>query len=104
MEYEIQAFIFLRPIFIAFIIILIALLCIIIFQKKQLANLFSVISISLISFTISAITLYSSGYIIDEYGLRGDEISFFMFIAIVGISLVNVIVYLTKNRVRKFLK
>ncbi|MBM7601583.1 cellulose synthase/poly-beta-1,6-N-acetylglucosamine synthase-like glycosyltransferase [Virgibacillus halotolerans] len=90
-------FVFLQPIFIAFIIILLTLLLIIVFQKTQIANLFTLFSIGLISSIISAIMLYMSGYIVDEYGLGGDTASFFMFLAIVGLSIVNFFVFLIKD-------
>lgn len=90
-------FIFLRPVYITFIVALVLVLLIVVLQRKNLLNLFSIFSISAICSCVSAVTLYSSGYIVDEYNLGGDEVSFYMFLAIVGLSMLNVIIYHIRN-------
>ncbi|PYZ94761.1 hypothetical protein CR194_04315 [Salipaludibacillus keqinensis] len=94
MEYQVPDLIFIRPILIAFIVFLIALLFIIIFQRKKFVNLFTVIFISFMASSVSALTLISIGYIADEYNLAGDPASFYMFFVVVGLSFVNFFVYL----------
>jgi hypothetical protein len=93
-EQQLPNLIFLRPVFTAHILFLLALFLIIIFQKKRIVNLFTVISISLISSCISALNAIAIGYIADEYGLVGDPVSFYLFLTVVGLSFINIIVYL----------
>ncbi len=91
-------FIYLRPIFIAFIIILVFVSATVSFQRKnKLLNHFSFYSITFICLLIPTITLTASGYIVDEYGLGGDAVSFDMWIAIVGLSVLNTFVFLLKE-------
>lgn len=47
---------------------------------------------------VSAITLFMSGFIVDEYNLGGDAQSFCMFIAIGCISGLNVIIYYRRKQ------
>ena len=62
-------------------------------QKKELINAFSLWFISILCIGVSAITLFMSGFIVDEYNLGGDAQSFCMFIAIGCISGLNLIIY-----------
>lgn len=97
MESLFPTFVFLRPVYIAFIVTLVLVLLIVLIQRKKVLKLFSVFSISAICSIIAAITLYSIGYIVDEYNLEGDVISFIMFLAVIGLSSLNVIVYFINN-------
>ncbi|KQL35982.1 hypothetical protein [Psychrobacillus sp. FJAT-21963] len=98
MEYQFPEFIYLRPVFIGFIIILLVLLFGVIFLNKNIVNLFSVVSITFICTSVSAITLYSSGYIVDEYNLAGDPISFYMFFVILVLAFLNLIIFMTRYK------
>ena len=62
-------------------------------QKKELINEFSLWFISILCIGVSAITLFMSGFIVDEYNLAGDAQSFNMCIAIGCISGLNFIIY-----------
>ena len=72
MEYQFPEFVFFRPVFTAFILILIVVF--VIFQKGRLLNLFSVMSILLICTYIPAMLLVAEGHIVDEYNLGGDAV------------------------------
>ncbi|MFB5089281.1 hypothetical protein PGC35_19155 [Psychrobacillus sp. PGGUH221] len=98
MEYQFPEFIYLRPVFIGFIIILLVLLFGVIFLNKNIVNLFSVVSITFICTSVSAITFYSSGYIVDEYNLAGDPISFYMFFVILVLAFLNLIIFMTRYK------
>ncbi|MEI4768085.1 hypothetical protein WAX74_00225 [Psychrobacillus sp. FJAT-51614] len=98
MEYQFPEFIYLRPVFIGFIIILLVLLFGVIFLNNNIVNLFSVVSITFICTSISAITLYTSGYIADAYNLAGDLISFYMFFVILVLSFLNLIIFMTRYK------
>ena len=65
MEYQFPEFVFFRPIFTAFILILFVVLLVVIFQKGRLLNLFSVMSIILICTYIPAMLLVAEGHIVD---------------------------------------
>jgi len=90
-----MTFDYLRPVFITFIIVLLIFLLIVILQKGKckLINGFSVISVSIICLLVSAINLWQIGIIADELGLGGDAVSSYMFLVIVGLSILNPIVY-----------
>jgi len=96
-SYVFPEFIFLRPVFLTFILALLLVMVIVVFQRKKLFNLFSVSFISILCSCVSALAIYASGYIVDEYNLGGDEISFFMFLATVALSILNVLIYLYKH-------
>lgn len=70
-------------------------------QRKYLINGFSLVFILLICLVTSAVTLFASGFIVDEYNLAGDEQSFYMFLIIVGLCIINYIVYVMKGLKRK---
>lgn len=97
MENQIQEFIYLRPAFIAIIIFLLTLLALIL-SRKRFFTRFSFFSILFICFSISSILLISAGYIVDTYGLGGDVTSTYMWLAIVGLSIINILAFLRKNK------
>ncbi|WP_141540351.1 hypothetical protein [Bacillus cereus] len=93
-------FTFLRPIFISCIAILLLVMLVITYQRKVLMNGFSLWLIILTCIVVSGITLFMSGFIVDEYNLSGDEQSFYMFLGIIVISILNVITfYIKKGRI-----
>ncbi|MER2090256.1 MAG: hypothetical protein ABS920_10985 [Sporosarcina sp.] len=97
MDYQYPEFIFLRPVFFTFLIILMALLIIVVFQKRNLVNLFSVVSILFICTFIPAMLLYAEGYIVDEYKLGGDAITMYLFLGIVGLSIITIFLFIAKR-------
>lgn len=92
-------FIHFRPIYILFILILIISLFIMIFRKHghKVINGFTIAMITLISLAVSAYLTYQIGFLSDELGVGGDAVSFMMFIAVVILSLVNLLVYAFKR-------
>ncbi len=93
--HEFVQFDYLRPIFIVFVSILILF---IFFQKSKFINGFSVISISIICSLISAISLWQIGIMADELNLAGDPVSFILFFSVIGLSALNILVYLFRNK------
>ncbi len=89
------AFTLLRPIFITILVISLLLFFIIIIPKlkNEMINGFTVLSLSAISILVSGQLLYYSGIVVDEIGLGGDPVSFFIFLAITGIGIINLIIY-----------
>ncbi|MBM7587490.1 hypothetical protein JOC86_004063 [Bacillus pakistanensis] len=59
-----------------------------------------VLSLSIISILVSAQVLFYSGIIVDEVGLGGDAVSTYLFLAIVGFSILNPIIYFLRHRAR----
>ncbi|MFO1443875.1 hypothetical protein KDN24_11795 [Bacillus sp. Bva_UNVM-123] len=88
-----------RLIFITFIICLIGLSIILLFQGKRtnLVNGFTITFISIVSIFISGIQLVITGYIADELGIGGDIYSSYMFLTILGLTIVNSIIYFKKK-------
>ncbi|MGG3574566.1 hypothetical protein ABES25_05445 [Bacillus gobiensis] len=91
---------YLRPVFITFIAILSTLSLLLIFfrGKYKSINGFSVSSISMICLSISTINICQIGIIADELNLAGDPVSFFMFLAIVVLSILNPILFSMKRK------
>jgi hypothetical protein len=88
-----EEFVYLRPVFKSILVASILVMLIVLRQKKELINEFSLWFISILCVGVSAITLFMSGFIVDEYSLGGDGQSFSMFIAIGCISGLNFIIY-----------
>ena len=93
-------FTLLRPIFITFLIISIILFLIMVLPigRKKLINGFTIISISIISILVSAQVLFYNGIIVDEINLGGDALSTYIFLAIIGFSLLNPIIHFSMHR------
>ncbi|MGE7882910.1 hypothetical protein [Bacillus sp. NPDC094077] len=88
-----EEFVYLRPVFKSIVAASIFVMLIVLRQKKELINEFSLWFISVICIGVSAITLFMSGVIVDEYNLGGDVQSSSMFVGIVIISGLNFIIY-----------
>ncbi|MFD2444565.1 hypothetical protein ACFSO7_11365 [Bacillus sp. CGMCC 1.16607] len=89
-----------RPILISFIVLLMIFLLASIFYKgkhKLIIRAFMVI-VSLICTILSAKYMWDIGIIADEKGIGGDPVSFFMFLFIVGLSILNFIIVSFRNR------
>lgn len=96
----IGAFTLLRPIFISILIVSLLLFFIMITPKlkNKMINGFTVLSLSAILIFVSGLLLYNSGIIVDEIGLSGDPLSFYIFLAITGIGIINLIIYFSTQR------
>ncbi|MEV5108845.1 hypothetical protein MRBLBA3_000785 [Bacillus sp. LBA3-1-1.1] len=88
-----EEFLHLRPVFKSILAASILVMLIVSTQKKELINEFSLWFISILCIGVSAIMLFMSGFIVDEYNLGGDVQSFNMFIGIGLISGLNFIIY-----------
>ncbi|GIN98420.1 hypothetical protein J6TS1_42900 [Siminovitchia terrae] len=87
-----------RLIFITFIISLIAISTILLVQRKRnIVNGITLAIFSLTSIIVSGINLIIIGYIVDELNLGGDIISSNMFLIILGLGILNWIIYAKKN-------
>lgn len=100
---EFGVFTLLRPILITFLLVSLMLFLIVLFPraKNKLINGFTVISISVITILVSAQLLFFHGIIVDEINLAGDPVSFNMFLVIVGLSILNFIIYFVKHGEKK---
>ncbi|MBY0086300.1 hypothetical protein HP567_026070 [Brevibacillus sp. M2.1A] len=89
----------LRFVLITFIISLAVISVALLLQKKQgnLVNGFTLSMISAISVTVSGTNLMMMGYIADELNLGGDAMSTYMFLIIVGLNILNFLLYLKKE-------
>ncbi|TKD72302.1 hypothetical protein [Pseudalkalibacillus hwajinpoensis] len=91
-------FIYLRPVLIVIIFFLVTLLAMVLFRsKKKLLNRFSFFSILFICLVLSSLTIVCEGYIVDAYGLGGDVVSTYLWMAIVALSFICTIVYLKRS-------
>ncbi|NWK71744.1 hypothetical protein HWX41_22385 [Bacillus paramycoides] len=88
-----EEFVYLRPVLKSILAASILAMLIVLRQKKELINEFSLWFISILCIGVSAIALFMEGFIVDEYGLVGDPQTFYMFIGIGCISGLNFIIY-----------
>ncbi|WP_048883173.1 hypothetical protein [Bacillus sp. 445_BSPC] len=88
-----------RLVFITFIISLIVISIILLVQRKRnkIVNGFAISVISIISIIVSGINLIITGYIADELNLAGDAISSYLFLIILGLSILNSFIYFKKK-------
>ncbi|MGF9978240.1 hypothetical protein ABE042_02435 [Viridibacillus arvi] len=88
-----------RPLFITMLFLSILLFIAIILPKvrKRYINTFTVVSISIVNVILSTQLLFMNGIIVDELNLSGDKFTFYVFIAIVGVTFINVISYFTSQ-------
>ncbi|TKI59185.1 hypothetical protein E8L90_29385 [Brevibacillus antibioticus] len=84
---------------ITFIISLLVISVALLLQKKRgnLVNGFTLSIISVISVIVSGTNLMIMGYIADEFNLSGDAMSTYMFFIIVGVNILNFLLYLKKE-------
>ncbi|MGK5506604.1 hypothetical protein [Brevibacillus formosus] len=68
-------------------------------QKKRgnLVNGFTLSMISAISIIVSGTNLIIMGYIADEFNLSGDAMSTYMFFIILGLNILNFLIYIKKE-------
>ncbi|WP_368986965.1 hypothetical protein NST54_07415 [Caldifermentibacillus hisashii] len=93
---------YLRPIFYVILLFSIIIMLTVIIKKKSVHNqiiTFYIATFSIFAIILSGITLFQLGVIADETGNAGDEISFYLFIAILIINVVNIALsFLKKTR------
>src|SRR4051794_30649596 len=95
---SLEAFNYIKYVFIFFVFIMVVLFIMISFVKKsKLINWFTVASISFICIVVSVLNLILLGYAADELNLRVIEYTS-MFIAILVLSVINLFIsYRTKK-------
>lgn len=88
----------LRFVLITFIMCLLVISVALLLQKKRgiLVNGFTLSMISAISVIVSGTNLMVMGYIADEFNLSGDAMSTYMFFIILGLNILNFLIYLKK--------
>lgn len=83
-----------RPIFMTLLVISFLLfVAIIIPAFKKMINGFTVVSLTVGTIFVGSQLVYYGGILVDEFGLAGDSVSFFMFFLIVTLGVVNFISY-----------
>lgn len=92
-------FTLLRPTFITILAVSLLLFFIIIIPKlkNKMINRFTVLSLSAISILVSAQLLFYEGIIVDEIGLGGDPVSFYLFLAITCMGIINLSLYFSRQ-------
>ncbi|MBT2695711.1 hypothetical protein [Bacillus sp. ISL-55] len=88
-----------RPIFFTLLTVSILLIILIISRKlpEKLLNGFSVISLSIVIGVITVQVTYYDAIIVDEIGLGGDPTIFFLAFAILGLSVLNPMLFFWLN-------
>ena len=88
-----------RPILIVFIVLLLIFLLASIFYKgkHKLVIGVAMFIVSLICTILSAKYMRDIGIIADEKGMGGDPVSFNMFLFIVGLSILNLVIFTKRN-------
>ncbi|MYL48345.1 hypothetical protein GLV98_02570 [Halobacillus litoralis] len=93
-----ETFIMLRPVFLLLVLVSLLLTVLLLIQKEEKVNGYTLFIITTISLIIGSVCLYSSGSIVDAFGLSGDAVSFYLYIALFPVSLLNILVYSFKPR------
>ncbi|GEN54897.1 hypothetical protein [Halobacillus faecis] len=93
-----ETFVMLRPVFLVLVLVSIFLTTFLIFQKEEKVNGWTLLFITSMSLIIGSVCLYSSGYIVDEFNMSGDSLSFYLYIALFPVSLLNILLYGFKPR------
>lgn len=90
----------LRPIFITLLIVSFSLFLFMLITKSKdkLVNGFSVIILSMLCILVSGQLMFYDGIIVDEIGLSGDTVSFYLFLAILIFGITNPIIYFYKKQ------
>jgi hypothetical protein len=71
---------------------------ILILMKKSVVNVFSVSILAFVSCVVSGINMIISGYIADEVPSGGDPITFYLFLIVLILSIVNMVVVSKKKK------
>lgn len=92
-------FTLLRPTFITILAVSLFIFFMIIIPKfnNKMINGFTVLSLSAISILVAAQLLFYEGFFVDEIGLGGDSVSFYLFLAIAGMGIINLTLYFSKK-------
>lgn len=80
------------------IIFSLLVISILILMKKSVVNAFSVGMLSFVSCVVSGINMIISGYIADEVPSGGDQITFYLFLIVLLLSIVNLILVSKKKK------
>ena len=71
---------------------------ILILMKKSVVNVFSVSILAFVSCVVSGINMIISGYIADEVPSGGDPITFYLFLIVLILSIVNMLLVSKKKK------
>ena len=71
---------------------------ILILMKKSVVNVFSVSILAFVSCVVSGINMIISGYIADEVPSGGDPITFYLFLIVLILSIVNMVLVSKKKK------
>ena len=71
---------------------------ILILMKKSVVNVFSVSILAFVSCVVSGINMIISGYIADEVPSGGDPITFYLFLIVLILSIVNMFLVSKKKK------
>lgn len=93
------SFTLMRPIFFTLLLLSILVFIMIISLKlrEKLLNSFSIASLSFIIGVITVQVTYYDAIIVDEIGLGGDPMTFFLALAILGLSVLNPMLFFWLN-------
>lgn len=71
---------------------------ILILMKKSVVNVFSVSMLAFVSCVVSGINMIILGYIADEVPSGGDPITFYLFLIVLTLSIVNMFLVSNKKK------
>lgn len=99
-------FILLRPIlFLLLAVAFLLFLAILIPRiRNSMLNAFAVVSLSVVTVFVALQVGYYHAIIVDEIGLGGDPVSFYLFFTIAAFSLMNPILYLLTRQKRNIVQ
>ncbi|MGM0751842.1 MAG: hypothetical protein ACQET6_07890 [Bacillota bacterium] len=89
-----------RLVFSTFIISSLVISIVLLVQRNRnsMVNGFTITLVSFISIIVSGINFIIIGYIADELNMAGDIVSFNMFLVVLGLSILNLLIYFKKKK------
>lgn len=69
--------------------------------RDAVVTFFSVIAVSVTHSLIAVALIWTEGLFLDEFSVSGDSITFYMFLAILALAVINPVVYKLRNKSKR---
>lgn len=98
-----EAFTLFRPIFYILLGVLVLTLIVTLIPKGRDSkiNMVSILSISITHLVIASALLVIENQVLDRFSLKGDSISFYTYLAILVLSILNPLMYYIRNKQKR---
>lgn len=89
-----------RPVFLVLLIFLGIFFILSLIPKRGNTSItfFTVLTVSITHLVIAGVLLVTENWFLEEFDLTGDRMTFFLFVGVVVLSIINPIIYKLRNR------